>query len=90
MTTYVLVGGAWLGGGGRTWGEGALGEDVANLVPDSVFDLFVPARKLASLDGEAFGGYLSGPQKAGWEGGERTVRLGPDLASPPDAGQGRP
>jgi hypothetical protein len=33
-------------------GEGALGEDVGNLVPDSISDLFVPARKLADLDRE--------------------------------------
>ena len=57
-------------------GEGALGEDVGNLVPDSVFDLFVPARKLASLDREVFDGYLSGLREAGWDGDERTVRLG--------------
>jgi hypothetical protein len=57
-------------------GEGALGEDIGNLVPDSVFDLFVPARNLASLDREVFGGYLSGLREAGWEGDERTVRLG--------------
>jgi Phosphotransferase enzyme family len=57
-------------------GEGALGEDVGNLVPDSVFDLFVPARDLADLDGEVFGGYLSGLREAGWDGDERMVRLG--------------
>ncbi len=57
-------------------GEGALGEDIGNLVPDSVFDLFVPARNLASLDREVFGGYLSGLREAGWEGDERAVRLG--------------
>ena len=57
-------------------GEGALGEDVGNLVPDSVFDLFVPARMLASLDRKVFDGYLSGLREAGWDGDERTVRLG--------------
>ncbi len=57
-------------------GEGALGEDIGNLVPDSVFDLFVPARKLAILDRELFGGYLSGLWQAGWDGDERLVRLG--------------
>jgi hypothetical protein len=57
-------------------GEGALGEDIGNLVPDSVFDLFVPARKLAMLEREVFGGYLSGLRQAGWDGDERTVRLG--------------
>ena len=57
-------------------GEGALGEDIGNLVPDSVFDLFVPAQNLARLDREVFGGYLSGLREAGWEGDERAVRLG--------------
>jgi len=57
-------------------GEGALGEDVGNLVPDSVFDLFVPARDLPDLDREVFGGYVRGLREAGWEGDERAVRLG--------------
>ena len=57
-------------------GEGALGEDIGNLVPDSVFDLFVPARKLAVLEREVFGGYLTGLRQAGWDGDERVVRLG--------------
>ena len=57
-------------------GEGALGEDIGNLVPDSVFDPSVPARTLASLDREVFGGYISGLREAGWDGDERTVRLG--------------
>jgi hypothetical protein len=50
--TFILVDWSFVG-------EGALGEDVGNLVPDSVFDLFVPARKLASLDRKVFDGYLS-------------------------------
>jgi hypothetical protein len=57
-------------------GEGALGEDVGNLVPDSVFDLFVAARDLPDLDREVFTGYVSGLREAGWEGDERLVRLG--------------
>jgi len=57
-------------------GEGALGEDVGNLVPDSVFDLLVPARDLPDLDREVFAGYLSGLREAGWEGDERTARHG--------------
>lgn len=57
-------------------GEGALGEDVGNLVPDSVFDLFVTAGDLAHLDREVFAGYISGLREAGWEGDERLVRLG--------------
>lgn len=57
-------------------GEGAVGEDVGNLVPDSVFDLFVPAEQLPVLDREVFGGYVSGLREGGWEGDERLVRLG--------------
>jgi hypothetical protein len=57
-------------------GEGALGEDVGNLVPDSVFDLFVAARDLPDLDREVFRGYVLGLREAGWEGDERLVRLG--------------
>jgi hypothetical protein len=57
-------------------GEGALGEDVGNLVPDSVFDLFVAARDLPDLDTEVFAGYVSGLREAGWGGDERLVRLG--------------
>jgi phosphotransferase family enzyme len=57
-------------------GEGALGEDVGNLVPDSVFDLFVAARDLPDLDREVFTRYVSGLREAGWEGDERAVRLG--------------
>lgn len=57
-------------------GEGALGEDAGNLVPDSVFDLFVPADALPELDEAVFGGYVSGLRGAGWEGDERLVRLG--------------
>ena len=57
-------------------GEGALGEDVGNLVPDSVFDLFWSARHLPDLDREVFAGYISGLRQAGWRGDERLVRLG--------------
>ena len=57
-------------------GAGALGEDIGNLVPDSVFDLFVPAEALPELDEAVFGGYVSGLREAGWQGDERLVRLG--------------
>jgi hypothetical protein len=67
--TYILVDWSFVG-------EGALGEDVGNQVPDSVFDLFVAARDLPDLDREVFAGYISGLREAGWEGDERLVRLG--------------
>src|SRR5438309_4827997 len=57
-------------------GDGALGEDIGNLVPDSVFDLFLPAKLLPELDAAVFGSYVAGLRDAGWEGDERVVRLG--------------
>lgn len=56
-------------------GEGSLGEDAGNLVPDSVFDLFVPAGLLPDLDRSVFAGYVSGLRDSGWRGDERLVRL---------------
>ncbi|GAA2210970.1 hypothetical protein GCM10009850_064290 [Nonomuraea monospora] len=56
-------------------GDGALGEDVGNYVPDSVFDLYVPAARLPELDAAVCGGYLRGLREAGWRGHERLVRL---------------
>jgi len=67
--TFVLVDWSFVG-------EGALGEDVGNLVPDSVFDLLWPVRDLPDLDREVFAGYVSGLRESGWEGDERAVRLG--------------
>jgi Phosphotransferase enzyme family len=57
-------------------GDGALGEDVGNHVPDCVFDLFLPAERLPELDERAYGAYLQGLREGGWEGDERLVRLG--------------
>ncbi|WP_043632287.1 phosphotransferase [Nonomuraea candida] len=56
-------------------GDGALGEDVGNYIPDSVFDLYVPAARLPDLDAAVFGGYVRGLREAGWRGDERLVRL---------------
>lgn len=56
-------------------GVGALGEDVGNLVPDSVFDLLHPASILPDLDRVVFGAYLRGLRDGGWDGDERLVRL---------------
>jgi hypothetical protein len=67
--SFVLVDWAFVG-------DGALGEDVGNLVPDAVFDLFMPARTLPHLDRVVFAGYLAGLREAGWDGDERIVRLG--------------
>jgi hypothetical protein len=57
-------------------GDGAIGEDLGNHIPDSVFDLFWPAERLAELDDACFDAYLHGLHEAGWHGDERDVRLG--------------
>jgi hypothetical protein len=57
-------------------GDGALGEDIGNQVPDGVFDLFWPAERLAEVEAAVFGAYLDGLRSAGWDGDHRVVRLG--------------
>jgi hypothetical protein len=56
-------------------GVGVLGEDVGNLVPDSVFDLLQPASLLGELDRAVFEGYVEGLRSVGWSGDVRLVRL---------------
>jgi hypothetical protein len=57
-------------------GDGALGEDVGNVVPDGVFDLFWSAEQIGELDEAVFTSYLDGLRLAGWDGDHREVRLG--------------
>jgi hypothetical protein len=57
-------------------GEGAIGEDVGNLVPDSVFDRLLPDERLDELDAAATAAYLDGLRDAGFEGDARLARLG--------------
>jgi hypothetical protein len=57
-------------------GDGALGEDVGNLVPDSVFDRHVPVERLEELAAACEAAYLDGLHAAGWDGDERLVALG--------------
>lgn len=57
-------------------GDGAIGEDIGNHIPDSVFDLFLDAATLPELDHAVYGAYLRGLREAGWSGDERLVRLG--------------
>ncbi|MEU9287704.1 hypothetical protein AB0D57_24115 [Streptomyces sp. NPDC048275] len=57
-------------------GDGALGEDLGNYLPDSVFDLFVPAARLPGYARAAYDAYLRGLRASGWRGDERLVRLG--------------
>jgi hypothetical protein len=56
-------------------GDGALGEDIGNLIPDTIFDLFLPADRLPELDELVYGSYLKGLRAAGWAGDERLVRV---------------
>jgi hypothetical protein len=57
-------------------GDGALGEDIGNLVPDSVLDLLLPHELLDELDTTLTRAYVDGLRDAGWGGDERAVRLG--------------
>lgn len=57
-------------------GDGALGEDIGNLVPDSSFDHFVPAAELPALEAIAVDGYLAGLREAGGPFDADLVRLG--------------
>jgi hypothetical protein len=57
-------------------GDGAVGEDIGNLVPDSAFDHFLSADDLPRLEQIVFDGYLCGLRAAGWSGDPRLVQLG--------------
>lgn len=57
-------------------GIGAVGEDAGNLVPDSVWDGFVPPAQLRELATAVWEQYLAGLRDAGWAGDERLARLG--------------
>ncbi|NAZ76530.1 aminoglycoside phosphotransferase [Kineococcus sp. T13] len=57
-------------------GDGAVGEDLGNYLPDAVFDLFWPAERLAELEAACWPAYLDGLRAGGWEGSEREARLG--------------
>jgi hypothetical protein len=57
-------------------GSGALGEDVSNLVPDSVFDLVQPAHVVERLAAACEHAYVDGVRESGWSGDERWIRLG--------------
>ena len=57
-------------------GDGAVGEDVGNLVPDAVFDHFVTADQMQRLEQAVYQGYLGGLRAAGWDDDPRLVRLG--------------
>jgi hypothetical protein len=56
-------------------GDGALGEDVGNHIPDAVFDLFWPAERLPELAETCVENYLEGLREGGWRGDADAVRL---------------
>jgi hypothetical protein len=57
-------------------GEGAIGEDAGNLVPDAVFDHFIAADQMPFLEETIVTGYLRGLRAAGWDDDPRLVQLG--------------
>ncbi|MGW2290204.1 aminoglycoside phosphotransferase [Streptomyces phaeochromogenes] len=57
-------------------GDGALGEDIGNYIPDTVLDLFLPAARLPELATAVYEAYVRGLRAGGWPGDERLVRLG--------------
>jgi hypothetical protein len=57
-------------------GDGALGEDIGNLIPDAVLDLLLPHTLLGTLDARLTAAYLRGLRDGGFAGDERVVRLG--------------
>lgn len=57
-------------------GDGALGEDIGNYIPDTFFDLFLPAARLPELASAVYEAYVEGLREGGWRGDERLVRLG--------------
>lgn len=57
-------------------GDGAVGEDVGNLVPDAVLDHFVTADQMPRLEQVVYEGYLQGLRAAGWREDPRLPQLG--------------
>ena len=57
-------------------GDGAIGEDAGNLVPDASFDYFVASEDLPRLESVVCGNYLQGLRAAGWDDDPRLVQLG--------------
>ena len=55
-------------------GAGAVGEDVANLIADSVADALIDPALLPEIDREVTAAYLDGLRAGGWRGGDAVVR----------------
>jgi hypothetical protein len=56
-------------------GHGAPGEDIANLVMDSVWMLLIDSAAIPQLERLVLEGYIAGLRDAGWAGDERLVRF---------------
>jgi Phosphotransferase enzyme family len=57
-------------------GDGALGEDASNLVPDAVMDLLIDHARLDELAAAVEAAYLAGLHAGGWDGDPRLPALG--------------
>lgn len=57
-------------------GDGAIGEDIGNLIPDSAFDLLLPLDVLDILDERLTAAYVRGLRQGGWAGDQRLARIG--------------
>jgi hypothetical protein len=62
-------------------GWGALGEDIGNLVPDSLLDFFVHPSDDRALTEAAIRGYALGLAEGGWDGDLELVRFGVVLSA---------
>lgn len=57
-------------------GDGAVGEDLGNHLPDAVFDLFWPAERLPELADACWSAFCDGLRDGGWTGRRSDARLG--------------
>jgi hypothetical protein len=55
-------------------GAGAVGEDIGNLIPDSVADGLIDPALLPEIEAAVTGGYLAGLRAGGWRGRDAEVR----------------
>ncbi len=62
-------------------GTGAVGQEIAPLVEESLAFFDVEIEHVRELDGTVFHGYLQGMREAGWRGDPRTLRFGYAAAS---------
>ena len=63
-------------------GDGAVGEDVANLVVDSFTDGLMDIALLPELADRATDGYINGLRDGGWSGSADSVRTAVGVAGP--------